>query len=66
MRELNEEKRTATQGKVALTYSYRETRKRVIGKQHRPRSDPHNVASDQGLHCLLAGISIKNRIKATM
>ena len=26
---------------------------------------PHNVASDQGLHCLLTGFSIKYRIKAT-
>ena len=26
---------------------------------------PHNVASDQSLHCLLAGFSIKNKIKAT-
>ena len=25
----------------------------------------HNQASDQGLHCLLTGFSIKNRIKAT-
>ena len=25
----------------------------------------HNVASDKGLHCLLNGFSIKNRIKAT-
>ena len=25
---------------------------------------PHNVASDQGLHCLLTGFSIKDRIKA--
>ena len=24
---------------------------------------PHGVASDQGLHCLLTGFSIKNRIK---
>ena len=24
---------------------------------------PHNVASDQGLHCLLTRFSIKNRIK---
>ena len=24
---------------------------------------PHNVASNQGLHCLLTGFSIKNRIK---
>ena len=26
---------------------------------------PHSVASDQGLHCLLTGFSIKNKIKAT-
>ena len=26
---------------------------------------PHNVASDQGLHCLLTGFSIKNGIKVT-
>ena len=26
---------------------------------------PNNVASDQGLHCLLTGFSIKNRIKLT-
>ena len=25
---------------------------------------PHNVASDQGLQCLLTGFSIKNRIKS--
>ena len=25
----------------------------------------HNVASDQSLHCLLTGFSIKNRMKAT-
>ena len=30
-----------------------------------PDQMPHNVASDQGLHCLLTGFSIKNRIKAT-
>ena len=29
-----------------------------IGKQCRP-----NAASDQGLHCLLTGISIRNKIK---
>ena len=29
-----------------------------------PDQMPHNVASDQGLHCLLTGFSIKNRIKA--
>ena len=26
---------------------------------------PHNVASDQGLHCLQTRFSIKNRVKAT-
>ena len=26
---------------------------------------PHDVASDQGLHCLLIGFSIQNRIKVT-
>ena len=26
---------------------------------------PHNVASDQGLHCSLTGFSIKKRIKVT-
>ena len=31
-----------------------------LSKQYRPRS---NAASDQGLHCLLTGISIQNRIK---
>ena len=30
-----------------------------------PDQMPHNVASDQGLHCLLKGFSIKNRIKVT-
>ena len=41
-----------------LTHCSRETRKRVTGKQFRPRSDAWsdqmlwNVASDQGLHCL--------------
>ena len=29
-----------------------------------PDLAPHNVASDQGLQCLLTGFSIKNRIKA--
>ena len=45
-----------------LTHFYLETCRRVMGKQCRPRSD---VASDQGLHCLLTGFSIKNRIKKT-
>ena len=26
---------------------------------------PHNVASDQGLYCLLTGFFIKNRVKVT-
>ena len=30
-----------------------------------PDQTPHNVASDQVLHCLLTGVSINNRIKAT-
>ena len=29
-----------------------------------PDQMPYHVASDQGLHCLLTGLSIKNRIKA--
>ena len=28
-----------------------------------PDQTPHNVASDQGLHCLPTGFSIRNRIK---
>ena len=35
-----------------LTHCSRETRKRVLSKQCRPRSDAENAASDQGLHCL--------------
>ena len=30
-----------------------------------PDQTPHNVASDQGLQCLLTGFSIKDRMKAT-
>ena len=30
-----------------------------------PDQMPHHVASDQGLHCLLTGFSIKNRINVT-
>ena len=30
-----------------------------------PDQMPHDVASDQGLHCLLTGFFIKNKIKAT-
>ena len=30
-----------------------------------PDQKPDDVASDQGLHCLLTGFSVKNRIKAT-
>ena len=29
-----------------------------------PDQTPHNMASDQGLYCLLTGFSIKKRIKA--
>ena len=50
---------------LPLTHSYLETRKMVIDKQCRPDQMPHNVASDQGLHCRLTGFSIKNRIKVT-
>ena len=34
-----------------------------IGKQCRPRSDAADCGSDQGLHCLLTGISIRTRLK---
>ena len=34
-------------------------------KGHRQTVPPHNVASDQGLQCLLNGFYIKNRIKET-
>ena len=30
-----------------------------------PDQTPHNVASDQDLHCLLTGFSIKNKINVT-
>ena len=43
-------------------HSCLETHKKVIGKHCRPR---HNMASDQGLHCLLTGFSIKNRMNRT-
>ena len=43
--------------RLKLIHSYLETRKRAIGK--------HNVASDQGPHCLLTGFSIKNGEKTT-
>ena len=36
-----------------LTHSYRETSKRVIANSADPDWIPHNVASDQGLQCLL-------------
>ena len=44
-----------------LTHSYWETCKGVIGSVD-PDQMPHHVASDKGLHCLLTGFSIKNRI----
>ena len=37
----------------------------ILANSADPNQTPHNVASDQGLHCLLTGFSIKNRIKAT-
>ena len=48
-----------------LIHSSMETRKRIIDKQCRLRSKPHNVVSDQGLQCLLTRFSIKYRIKET-
>ena len=48
-----------------VTHSYLETCKRVRRKSADTDQTPHNVASDQSLHCLLTGFSIKNRIKAT-
>ena len=36
-----------------------------LAKSTDPDQMPHDVASDQGLHCLLIGFSIKNRIKVT-
>ena len=52
---------------VYLTYSYLETQEKGNRQtvQIQPDQTPHNVASDQGLHCLLTGFSIKNRKKAT-
>ena len=38
---------------------------RIQANSADPDQMPHNVASDQGLHCLLTGFSIKNRNKAT-
>ena len=34
-----------------------------LGKQCKPISDAAEHGADQGLHCLLAGNSIKNKIK---
>ena len=51
---------------IGLSISYLETHKRVIGEQCRPRSEPHYVASDQGLHCLLTGFSIKSTVKPVL
>ena len=48
-----------------LTHSYLETSKWILGKRADPDQMPHHVASDQGLHCLLTGFSIKIRIKVT-
>ena len=48
-----------------LTHSYLETRKRVIANSADPDQTPQNVASDQGLQCLLIGFYINFRIKTT-
>ena len=48
-----------------FTHSYLEIHKMVVGKSADLDQTPHNVVSDQGLHCLVTGFSIKNRIKAT-
>ena len=40
---------------IALTHSYLEARKTVIGKHADLDQTPHHVASDKGLHCLLTG-----------
>ena len=43
-----------------LTHSYLESVKGSKANSADPDQMPHNVASDQGLHCLLPGFSIKN------
>ena len=48
-----------------LTHSYQETRKRSWANSADPDQMPHSVVSEQGLQCLLTGVSIKNRMKAT-
>ena len=50
-------------GKITLTHILLASHFWGIGKQCRPRQTPQNTASDQGLHCFLTGISIKNMIK---
>ena len=39
--------------------------RQTVQTQIRDHQTPYIVASDHGLHCLLIGFSIKNRIKAT-
>ena len=46
-----------------LTHSYLEAHKRVMANNADPDQTPHNVASDQGLHCFRYEFSIKNRVK---
>ena len=41
------------------------THKRSQATSADPDQTPHNVASDQDLHCLQTGFSIQNSIKAT-
>ena len=40
-------------------------KKDTLANSAGPDQTPHNVASDQGLHCLLTGLSITNRTKVT-
>ena len=42
-----------------LTHSYLEIRKGLQANSADSDQMPHNVASDQGLHCLLTGSSIE-------
>ena len=47
---------------LLLTHSYLDPVKESMANRADPDQMPHHVASDLGLHCLLTGFSIKNRI----
>ena len=47
-----------------LTHFTRKPVKGPLANSADPDQMPHNVASDQGLHCLLTGFSVENGIKA--